>query len=117
MSMTAGELRAIIADVPEDLPVAIRVSPNGYDAVAVVTVRAIGPRREPSLRDGVMTDDRVDCTSRRRHLVLVPTDRREQLEARLGAAGIEGWFDPDFEEWCVSGWSDEELSFDSIDRI
>jgi hypothetical protein len=34
MWMTAGELRAIIADVPEDVPVAIRVSPNGYDAVS-----------------------------------------------------------------------------------
>jgi hypothetical protein len=113
MSMTAAELRAMIADVPDDVPVAIRVSPNGYDAVDAVNVRAIGPRREPSLRDGVMTDERVDCKSRRRHLVLMPTDRRKSLEGRLAAAGVDGWWDPEFEEWCVSGWSDEVLAFDN----
>ena len=111
--MTTGELRAMISDVPDGVPVAIRVSPNGYDAVDAVTVRAIGPRQRPSLRAGVMTDDRIDCTSRRRHLVLVPTDPRKRLEARLSAAGVNGWFDPDFEEWCVSGWSDEVLAFDN----
>jgi hypothetical protein len=111
--MTAGELRAIIADIPDDITVAVRVSPNGYDAVDGVTVRAIGPRREPSLLAGVMTDDHVDCTNRRRHLVLMPTDQRSGLETRLAAARIEAWFDPEFEEWCVSGWSHEHLAFDT----
>jgi hypothetical protein len=111
-AMTTGELRAVIADIPDDVPVAIRVARHGCDALATVTVRAIGPRREPSLRRGVLTDDEVDFVSRRRHLVLAATDKREGIQARLDSAGLEGWFDPDDGAWCTFGWSDERFGFD-----
>jgi hypothetical protein len=110
-AMTTGELRALIADVPDDVPVALRVAQNGCDALATVTVRAVGPRREPSLRRGVLTDDEVDFVSRRRHLVLAATDMRDGIQARLDSAGLDGWFDPDDGAWCTFGWSDERFGF------
>jgi hypothetical protein len=110
--MTTGELRAIIADIPDDVPVAIRVARHSCNALAMVTVRALGPRREPSLRRGVLTDDEVDFVSRRRHLVLAATDQRDGIQARLASASLEGWFDPDDGVWCTFGWSDQRFGFD-----
>jgi len=106
--MTIAELRGLIADLPDDMQIAVRGFGNGYDPLMIAVVRRLAPDRSPRWYDGILTEESVESAELRSFLAFGTTECAD-IPDRFDAAGVDGSFDFDFDEWYATGWSKLEL--------
>ena len=105
--MRVSDLRALLSELPDDMPVAAQDFEEGFNALTSAVVLALAPTRLPTYRDGVLTENNVDWSTRKLHVAL-SGGRACAMSERFRAAGISGWFDPDHDEYVAFGWEDDD---------
>ncbi len=89
--MTVAEMRTLVANLPDDMPIVVRSNGEGYDPEMAIAVRRLAPSRCPSRSGGVLKDEHVVWAAARAHLAIGVTDATAGMPARLAAAHIDGW--------------------------
>ena len=105
--MTIADLRDIITDLPDAMPIAIPGYELGTDPATQAGVFPLGPRKKIYSYEGVLGRAEGSSTFARNFLCFGTNNRFGGVEDRLREAGIEATYNPEKDRWYSSGWSDD----------
>ena len=105
--MTIADLRDIITDLPDTMPIAV----PGYELANVPATFAVvfplGPRKKIYSYKGVLAGAEESCTFTRNFLCFGTNNRFGGVEDRIREAGIDAAYNAKKDRWYSIGWSDD----------
>ena len=105
--MTIADLRDVISELPDTMPIAIPGYELGYDPATVPFVRTLAPKRRIYSWEGVLTEDDTRAIRPRDFLIFDAAVRDADVNVRLGMVFASATYDDSEGRWYTVGWNDD----------